>query len=622
MLLDHGGSILVSHMYEDVLGDKDSLFASAISAISNLFGEAIGESIHYIQTKNYHLYIGFTERLVLIVVSTIENPQVYALLKEALKKIEELGYDVDDITFSMEVQDHVDNTVSNVLRKPVLSLSTLRNFARQIVAFVSIDNHEKYGIRLVEPVTSMDIPETKIKPLIGDISLEELFEALIGGNYDYVVGNAPKKFLESDLAKVLYSKACLLLLDSGLSKKVDTTYLYNVIKSIEDKIIREYLLLEFESFFKLGKFAERYRFIEQYKEELFEKINTGKPIERKILLALLYPVHIKEVLDIMKDEFKNNEEIIASVLELSALANVLSGKPESLDEWGKIYGNLKYKVNQTESLNARLRFHHAMQYVNVWGLLLEDVDVDMGRDLLLKSLNLAEEEFKAISGKKLSNTLKAISYYVTYAIGLCTLLDTMAKEDKQIYAKKYIGKILDIIKWLNNVAKAHEIKIDIYYVTLTGFLALYTKLNFILGSTKTFINLIIKLLRDELESIWTQQDYIYALFYIDILKTLGYMASMIEVAMARKKILLDIARNLERIGEHSAHIPLICAIATLNAIKFYTLANSDRADFLQGQIERFGQFFYDVASILRGRMRASRMQSQKSSIEKIVSFIS
>ena len=580
LLLDAGGTLLVSKDYVSLFKEKEPLFSGIMTAISQALKTVVKEYIKHLETKSYHLYFRFSSQFILVLISDVEDDRVFILMDKIIGDLIDRGIKADDIQFAENIKEEVMELIDRRIHKHPPPILTVEKLASQLIAFIDhMEGGTKLGIKGLVPKekTYSTKEKKKFKAQIGHIPIDSLIDLYLDGNFFEILKIAPRAFHEGDLPKILYVKSALILnsFDPKI-KAIPIDQIVAIISGIEDDIAKTYLTIELRSFFKLGQYVNRRKYIFTKKKLFMEKMSDDST-ESMVYALMLTPVPIPSIIEKILEKIGDRSAYIEAQLLLDKiLLEILTQTPASFSEWSEKIGEIKSKMDNESALAPY--YFHILQFLYIWGLLLNSLGKEDILRILGEFLKNTERYYKQFEGKDLltPNRIRAANYHFTFNLILGILLDILDEQSAKRLASKYRARIIKTIKWLKEASNNYRIVLDMYYIALAGMLSALTRVEYELGSFIRDIPYIVKdIVNRKLELMWDYNEYHYAHFFMDLLSCLGYTAAHLRMDVARQNILMEIAKNMEIIFDIFTDTPLIGALAAHRAIKFYLLSGTD-----------------------------------------------
>ncbi len=212
MLLDSGGTPLVTSSIVDVLGNQEVLFAGAMTAINSVVAEVTKTKVKYVRTEKYHLYFAYSSDLILVLISDREDSRLRQLADMVLNEVLRTVDDSSKLVYDFEAKRVINGIIRKVIVEYLPSVSNLIRIAEMIIAFVnSVGKGRNIGLgKILFLPGELESAPVSVKPSTGKVRVEGLIESFLEGNFERVVKDAPALF-ESDHARILYAKAALKL---------------------------------------------------------------------------------------------------------------------------------------------------------------------------------------------------------------------------------------------------------------------------------------------------------------------------------------------------------------------------------------------------------------------------
>ena len=624
MLLDDGGTPLLISESIQVLGDKDVLFAGAVTAITQMLQETLKEKIKYFVAGKYHVYFGYSHRMVLMIISDEKNDRIIDLVDRILDLIQEENISLDQLTFDVEAKNRLAQKIENIIHSHSLSISTIRTIADKIIAFLdSIKGGEELKLHPAEP-KSFEKSETFPVETGDGIDIDTLIRKYYEGDMNYVIRHAPKLFASSEFAKILYVKSVLFAnsLGSRLSSDI-VGNAYAVAISIRDDIARSILLAELECFVDVGGCAKWMKIIEENIDALRQKISSSSETEKNTYLILILPPP-RKLASILRSYVNRKDRLAYSCIDaLSIFEDALGRIPQNLSSWSEFMGRAKYEFESMpeDMLDAKYQYFFLVLFMTFWGLFSGDVSFKEAVGMLKQSLESYEKQQKIIGklADRISSNTLALNYQIFFGFLLGLLLDALPSREARSIASKYRKRIVSIIGWLRETRRKGKIYSHIYYSLASNLLSALSRASHQLDMFYRDIPYCVKeLALDELEKLWEVDTYYFIQVYINCLEALGYIAARIPMSMARERILAEIALALEGIYESYSESPLIALLAAYKAMKFYLMANTEKcrehAEKIKEKLSLYNDFLRELAKTYFEGKKEEEEESPISSI--------
>ena len=584
MLLDSGGTPLVTSSIVDVLGNQEVLFAGAMTAINSVVAEVTKTKVKYVRTEKYHLYFAYSSDLILVLISDREDSRLRQLADMVLNEVLRTVDDSSKLVYDFEAKRVINGIIRKVIVEYLPSVSNLIRIAEMIIAFVnSVGKGRNIGLgKILFLPGELESAPVSVKPSTGKVRVEGLIESFLEGNFERVVKDAPALF-ESDHARILYAKAALKL--NSFSPEVKApplSQVYSVILGVEDGLAKELLMAELRRFLEPGTYYEKEGVVEDNLFRISEKFkehgNHGT-----IYMALTMPTGKAELLELAELLMGDQYPYFKRVLKTSPSfmkASIL--RSEGFAEWNVAIGNIKYELSNVPSNLAEVAYNYliALQFVLLNNLMEKDMDLESGRKILNENLAYVEKWYGSLKklSKRVPNDILAANYWFTYNALTSLLLLAIPVEEARKLVPTYGKKVVDVVKWLLNAAKENRISVDMYVMSMMGMLAAYSRLSFFTGKSIPDLPYYVKqIVTPELARIGKSSLHHYLHVRVDVLEALGYLANFITIDSVRRKLLEEVAVNLEETYRTSRYIPIVSTLAALNAIKFYTLCGTENA---------------------------------------------
>ena len=609
LLLDSGGTTLIHKDYAGILKEHEVLFSSIMTAVSQALQTIMKTYIRHIELEKYHLYFKFSRNYVLVVISDVEDDRLFSLIDNVLGDLETLNVDPDAIRFDSHTKEEVMSLIEKHIVKYPPSMGTVRKLAEKIERsrLEGSDTIELELCGLVPKMEFIERKELRIKPaFVGGIDLDMLFQKYLEGNVEEVIRLAPRVFYEGDVPKVLYAKAALKLNSFDMSIPAPPLdFVYGTVLSIDDDVLRNYLLFEFKEFFDLDAPRNKIKLVEIKKEHILAALDGEYPRNIAYVVALT-SVAIPDIIAKIRNILGNKSEWLILELErYELLSQMFRGLQLSFDEWNLRLSELRQRLTKVIGEETEIRYYYLLliQIVYVMGLLLEGLTFKDAEHILSDVLDQMNNYYSEFEGKdqRVPNDLKADNYYLTLGIILGIMLDMLEKEKVVDTMKKYRGIIMRKIRWLRDAAFKHRIALNTYFRTISGLLASYTSImahfNIVVKNIPTIIK---ELAENFIEKLWGSDEYTYAMIMMDLLTCLGNVAIFIKDSRQREEILIEIAQLLERLYRFFEKMPFVSALSALRAIKFYAKSGKSEGKekcflILEEIRERYPQFYYQLA---------------------------
>ncbi|GEM_PF-2266294 len=581
MLLDEGGTPLIVSESIEVLGEKETLFAGAMTAITQMLQEALKERIKYFVAEKYHIYFGYSRGIVLMIISDEKDDRIVGLVERILSHIEEKNISVEQLTFDVEAKNMLVSEIDEIIKTHPPSISLIRTIANKIIAFLdSIKGGEELKLRFEPPQRFKIKEETPI--VSGEAQMENLIQRFLEGDLDYIIAEAPKLFITSEFAKVLYVKA--ITFANSFGTKIDSETMnnaYTVASKIADDTVRKILTAELECFIDIRGCVERFRTIEESFSDIKNKLLSSSRIESIVYLILIMPPP-----RVLADRIKNfidrqNKFLYAYVDMISILEDALRRVAPDLSSWSELMGRAKYEFESMPErfLDSKYLYFFLISFLALWGVLSKEMSFDEATDLLRQSIDSYDKQQKIIEKAmdKISSNTIALIHSVCLGILLSFLLDVASTKEAKNISSKYKKRVVSILKWLGDIRKRGKIHSYIYYFLASSLLEILSRIAHELNSFYRDIPYYAKELAvEELEELWKIDPTIYILICMNLLEALGYIAMRIPMEMARRRILIEIALALERIYETFLDAPTIAMLAGVKAMRFYLATGTDK----------------------------------------------
>ena len=614
LLLDVGGTLLISREYMPLFGDKEILFSGIMTAVSQALKEVVKEYIKHIETERYHLYFRFSKDFIIVIISDVRDDRIFSLMDNIVTELVETKIDSDDIRFSASIQKKISKIIDEKINRHPPPIATIEKLTNQLIAFIdNISGGEELKIEEIsieEPKGFDEREKQRIKTIVGRIPMEDLIKYYLDGKIADIIRVAPRAFHEGDLVKIIYSKAALML--NSFDPKVQSVpldYLRSVIQSIDDKIARQYLMLELKSFLFLGDYVNKRKFLLMKQNEILSKVNNNT-LEAEVYSIMVTPTPAPLLLNALFRKYRNKSKFMSTQLfEEKVLLEILTKKPKNFGEWSHRVGEIKNEINKNkDDPFVFSHYFHILQFIYVWGLFIDGLELEDYLNIMLELLKNTEKYYRQLEGKdiRVPNRIRSVNYYLTYNVILGIILDILDSNDAKKMAGRYKDRIIKAIRWLVYVANRGRIVVDMYYVSIAGLLAALSKAMFALGSfIKNMPYLIKSLISEKLELMWGYNEYHYAHLFMDLLTCIGNTALFLNLEVAKKTILLEVAKNMEIIYDIFSDTPLIGGLAALNAIKFYLLSGTEKgkkyAEKLIEKVDKkYPKFFKEISEKIVG----------------------
>ena len=209
-MLDDGGTILVKREIVPIFGEKDALFAGAMTAIHMLIGETTGSRIRRMDAGKYQIYFGQGDKYIVVVLSDTADTSAMRIVDRILRAIEEMGYEPEDIAFDRDIAEYVEGVIDKIIVSTSRELWGVLELANSVLSVLPLRGGYTLSIGNIEMPRHMIDGGVRVRPPLGSSNVRVLLEAFEAGRLGYVITNAPKIFLKSDLAIILYVKAAVL----------------------------------------------------------------------------------------------------------------------------------------------------------------------------------------------------------------------------------------------------------------------------------------------------------------------------------------------------------------------------------------------------------------------------
>ncbi|MEM1724005.1 MAG: hypothetical protein QXX87_00960 [Candidatus Jordarchaeales archaeon] len=602
MLLSAGGIPVVTSSAMDMMGDMESLFAGAMTAINSIIAEVMKTRVRYVRTEKYHLYFSYSSELTLVLISEVEEPRLHQLADAALSEVLRTIDDPSRLAYDSDAQNFVSKVIREVLAKRLPPISVISKVADMLAALSdSIRGGMKLGLgKIIFIPRELKVEKVEVKAK-GKGDIKKLVELFLNGDLESVVEEAPA-FFESDLARILYAKAALKINSFPPEVKAPSLdRVYSVILSVKDDLARSLLAAELRRFLEAGTYYEREKLIEEKLFELSEKFKLDYEGAGAVYIALTLPAGRRELLELAEqligEQYQYFRQILKTTPSLLKSSILSIGETEG---WSAAVGRVKYESKRVTPgpVEASYNYLLAFQLAILCGLVEGGLDFEAGRELLSDAIREAEKKYDSLRklSKNVPSDVLAANYWFTYNALTGILMFTLPAEDIEKEMLKYGERIAEVVSWLMDAAKRNRISVDMYILAMAGMLAAYSRLMFLLGTPIPDLPYYVKQLAiPELERIWDYSPHHYLHLVMDCLEALGHTASFLPMETARKNILKEIAANLEEIYKTASHTPVMSILAALSATRFYVLCGDEeakeKARKLAEKISEVNEFF-------------------------------
>jgi len=606
LLLDSGGTTLISKDYAGILKEQEVLFSGIMTAVNQVLQTIMKTHIRHIELERYHLYFRFSRNYILVVISDVEDDRLFSLTEKVLGDLEALGIDPDSIRFRSSTKDEVLSLIEKHVVEYPPSIIAVRRIAERIET-LELESPNIVEVELDNLIPKMGFVEKKTlrtKPaVVGKVDFDLLLQKFLDGDFEDILRLAPRGFYEGDIPKVLYVKAALKVNSFDLAIQAPPLeFVYGTILSIEDEFLRVYLLFELKEFFDLDALRNKIKLVAIRKEHILRALEREHPV-KEIYAIVLSSVPMQEFFGAIRSVLKTESEWIElELMRYELMNNMFSGQWLGFDEWNLRLSELRQKLNKVIDKEVELTYYYLLliQMVYVLGLSLKELTIEDAEQLLRDILEQMDKYYSTFEGKdkRVPSYLKADNYYLTLGLILGIALDIWGKDKAGDILKRYCGIILRKIRWLRSMVQKHRIPLASYFRTISGLLASYTTItrySYIL--VKNLPTIIKDLSSEFIENLWGCDEYTYAMIIMDLLTCLGNLAIFIRDIRHKEEILTEIAQLLERLHRFFEKVPLMSVLSAIRAIRFYVLSqkpeNRKRCiTILQEIKEKFPDFYY------------------------------
>lgn len=582
LLLDEGGVPVSGRELVHVIMESDrALFSGVVVAIGQVVQEVFKSRVRYVELEDMHLYFAFGEKFNLVLISDVKDDRLLKVGDEVVDRLKKIGADPLSLQLNDALKQQITREVETVIFRSPPSILSVRRLAEVLLAALDVKKGMKLGFAEVKPKTYKPGVLDKVRRLFtGKTTLEGLVDAYFKGELSRVVRESPTLFDDEekgDLAKILYAKAALTL--NSFDPEIEAPPLdeiNTVIESIRDKVAREYLKAELESFLVLGAYNRRRELFVERQMDFFRGLSGPKG---DVYAIMLTPTPYGPLLDFFERKYKGRSSYLYGLtIETKVLLDILARRPRDLSEVFSMYGRFKKEFDEAykrKTLDVYTYFH-VLQFVLVWGLLEKSILPEDGVKLLKQVLEFFDSYRSELVDKGFyyPNRYKAVILYFALNLILRLLLD-LGDASVKSRLDEYFAYAKSKSEWFVGLGKTHRVMLDMYYVSLAGALSTLSRMAAEKGTFFSDVpSLVIELASPEMEEFWNYNEYHFVHYYVDLLDAIGNTALFVEFERVKQNLLMQVAYGIEAAAELFKDTPIVYDIELLKAARFYALSGT------------------------------------------------
>ena len=579
MLIDSGGTLILSEeIVKLTTEERKALFASAISAVTNLFNEIFKSKVKHVELENLHFYFGFSKNYVLVLVSDVEDDMLQTLVDEILRNIELQNIDLDEVSIKPELRQKIGMIIKETIFTSTFSIQTIQKLAKMVIASVDLTKGEKLGFKYIPPRKYKPGLLARIAKRFGKPTLEGVLKKFYEGKLEDVIKDAPDLFeKDKDLALALYAKAGLTL--NSYDPRVPAPSLdevHTAINKIEDEALKKLLLAELEAFYELGGSGKIHDVFMKYQFSFYDKLNDPG-IKGDIYSLVLSSVNLIPLLEYLEHRFRSKSDFVtAQVLETKYFMLLSTRPPMEVSEWLSLLGELKVKFNeayQRRSPSAPYYFN-ILFFTFIWGI----TNKGLSEDDAIKLIKEYEEKFEAYREEIIDKSIRVTNRHRMHILYLEYLIKLLMFEIEGVNSdilRKHLEYLKGKLEYLIGLGQTNRVMQDTYYASIAGLISILSRLAYETGTFIADIPEIITNLADpKIVALKEYNEYQYARYLADLLIALGNTALFIPLEVLRGNILLQIAHGIELVARTFHSKPLIYYHELVQALRFYLLSKT------------------------------------------------
>lgn len=583
ILMEKGGTPLVKWQLGSTISEKEDFISPLLSVLRGLSSAVMGEEVKQIETEGGRMiYCERKNDITAVALADEENEEILYLIEDILSMIKAEEITGEKLQFNPDIQEEIRNKIkARILKRPP-SLKPIRDIADKISGLRTPE--EGIPIRSPEPRSEkLEKTSTLAKTFGGKPTIEELFENYLEGKWEDVCEWAPILFdsSEADLARMLYVRSGINLnrLDPSASapplEKLSTE-----ISQIDEFLARGYLQRDLNAQTIIGEYTSPRVFFSRRKNDFLTRLREDG-IKSDIFASILRGSPEPEGRKILKEKFKRRSPLL--VAQFKANEVILEGfsSPPKLKEDLEEYLSNSY-LKFEEHMKETTLIHHLFLSLShlLKGLLLPNLGVEEGKDLLNRLITLEKEQRGSVEKLLVGNYLKAFFFAISLAIGFEILLPVQKPEKTKEIDREYQKVVKNHLEWLQTMRNAERICPDMYIFAFTMLLSfsshlLYENEEYLANVPKKIKNLA----NETMRKFWRRNKHLFSFYYSALLSTLGNtLIAYPSKKLPQSSILLEIASKIEKMGYLVEDLPLNRWICMIQALRFYKASSEKKGE--------------------------------------------
>jgi len=582
LLFDWGGTLLVDEQFVTLLSEeRESLFASIITAISHAMDKILDQKPRYLELERMHLYFCFREPFIFVLIADVESDEFYELAEEIMEEIIGMEMSPEDINFNPAAKHATMELIRKLIKRRPPSIRHLRRLANMLVSLSDfIAEKERADIGEILPGEYEWKEHVEIRGGKRRADIMELVDAYLRGELQDVIRAAPGLFgtEHDDYARILYARAGLTL--RMYDPKIRAPPLEEigyVIGGISDSIARKYLELEMRTFIELCE-EDPYRdVLLRHLSEIRQRMQSGG-IAGTIYDILFTPAPYLPLMEDIYERYRHRSKFLAGMAkEMKIILEVLHRPPKDVTEWLEMLSEIRIMFEDAAKRDLPEKYHlfHALILTLSLGILAPNLSVDDGSRIFEHFTEYLEKYQEKILAKSESvlSVHRGQSYYLMYNVILRPFFEAADRRERLEIIRGRKKRIIGLIRYMAELARLRRIPLNMYYVIMAGLLSMLTRMYAELGkAVEEALRSLPMLIDERLSSLWETTPHYYAQYYMGILDTIGNMAILLTMETVRSNILMRVAYQMERLSEMLEDMPMVYYLARMHAVRYYALS--------------------------------------------------
>ncbi|MHA1617367.1 MAG: hypothetical protein ACTSX9_08700 [Candidatus Njordarchaeales archaeon] len=587
ILLSSGGVPIIT----DILipfgaKEKREFLPMILGSISDLFNTMLKSRIKAISLQNYRLYMDYSEKYSVIIISDTIDPRLETISGKIVKMLEEADIDPLELQILPTMLEDLKNKVRELLLGSPPSLQFIRDILGEI-SEKPISESEKTPAKEFPNEAKITGKGIKLVTQLRNVTISDLLKMFYKGDLSKILESAPSLFgsSDNDLARILYAKAGLFLHMS--TAQTDESLLYaikGVVSRIKDSFAKRYLEAEILSFHSVTGYREIFQIISDNSSRINNMLSRND-ILGDVYKLLLIPVPIMSILEKLQNHYEKTSPYLYSIIYEAKSLLVLDKGMEDLETRAySILGTSKEKLNKFMKIKAPSITSYYLTLLSslLHIILLSNMTYEEGSNIILETLNLFDKRWRKTIDKLKNQPIatKFANIYLAYGILYRFLI-----ESKDERARKKLNRVESVLQsslteLMQFYAQKKIFRVSYLYL-LAGILSALSRI-FIEKSkvSNQLESIVARALDFNAEQLWTYDRTLYLSYYINLLDTIGNIViikNREELSEKHKNLLNTIADRLAMISNTYTGSLLISCLSALRAVRFYGVIGSEAA---------------------------------------------